>query len=300
MAFEPRATSFSMANARYLPRPRPLRIKEPAVREMGHCQRLHRAIRLLRQRRHAGLRRRERRRHHRRLSRYAAEPSDGLVRGRPGHSRKVGPQHRRGSRRLLQRAAQRLGRHPSQGRGSSETARQPWQQDDLDHRSQPRRRARRTVRGTGHVVSRIPVRVSIRSDSRASATRTSPPPSTKNSGLASSASSTIATSCRGCRCSRWASVTTATRRSYDSDGKGTDAQSAVETLKGALAFGKGAFNLAVLGQAAGLIADGLRGSRKATSPRSRRRPSASARPTSSGAVSRTSTITIWKRTISPG
>ena len=46
---------------------------------------------------------------------------------------------------------------------------------------------------------------------------------------------------------------------FDSDGKGTDAQFAVETLKGALALGKGAFNLAVLGQVAGLIGDGLKG-----------------------------------------
>jgi triacylglycerol lipase len=46
---------------------------------------------------------------------------------------------------------------------------------------------------------------------------------------------------------------------YDSDGNGTDAPSAVETLKGALALGKGAFNPAVIGQAAGLIADGLKG-----------------------------------------
>lgn len=46
---------------------------------------------------------------------------------------------------------------------------------------------------------------------------------------------------------------------YDSDGRGTDAQSAVETLKGALAFAKGAFNLAMIGQAAGLIAGGFKG-----------------------------------------
>ena len=46
---------------------------------------------------------------------------------------------------------------------------------------------------------------------------------------------------------------------FDSDGQGTDAPFAVETLKGALALGKGAFNLAVIGQAAGLIADGVKG-----------------------------------------
>ena len=46
---------------------------------------------------------------------------------------------------------------------------------------------------------------------------------------------------------------------FDRDGQGTDAASAVETLKGALALGKSAFNLAVIGQAAGLIADGVKG-----------------------------------------
>jgi hypothetical protein len=46
---------------------------------------------------------------------------------------------------------------------------------------------------------------------------------------------------------------------FDSDGKGTDAQFAVETLKGALSLGKGVFNTAVIGQIGGLIADGVKG-----------------------------------------
>ncbi len=46
---------------------------------------------------------------------------------------------------------------------------------------------------------------------------------------------------------------------FDSDGQGTDAPFAVETLKGALSLGKGVFNLAVLGQVAGLITDGVKG-----------------------------------------
>ena len=46
---------------------------------------------------------------------------------------------------------------------------------------------------------------------------------------------------------------------FDSDGKPTDAPSAVETLKSALALGKGVFNLAVLGQVAGLVTDGVKG-----------------------------------------
>ena len=46
---------------------------------------------------------------------------------------------------------------------------------------------------------------------------------------------------------------------FDSDGNGTDAQSAVETLKGALALGKGALNPAALGQVAGLLTDGVKG-----------------------------------------
>jgi triacylglycerol lipase len=44
---------------------------------------------------------------------------------------------------------------------------------------------------------------------------------------------------------------------FDHDGQSTDAQSAVETLAAALKFGKAAFNLAVAGQVAGLVKDGL-------------------------------------------
>jgi triacylglycerol lipase len=45
---------------------------------------------------------------------------------------------------------------------------------------------------------------------------------------------------------------------FDEAGQPTDAESAVESLAAALKFGKGAFNLALLGQAAGLVTDGLR------------------------------------------
>jgi triacylglycerol lipase len=44
---------------------------------------------------------------------------------------------------------------------------------------------------------------------------------------------------------------------FDSDGKSAEAQSAVESLTDALTFGKGVFNLAVAGQVAGLMKDGL-------------------------------------------
>jgi triacylglycerol lipase len=44
---------------------------------------------------------------------------------------------------------------------------------------------------------------------------------------------------------------------FDHDGNSTDAQSAVETLAGALKFGKAVFNLAVAGQVAGLVKDGI-------------------------------------------
>jgi triacylglycerol lipase len=44
---------------------------------------------------------------------------------------------------------------------------------------------------------------------------------------------------------------------FDSDGKSAEAQCAVESLTDALTFGKGVFNLAVAGQVAGLVKDGL-------------------------------------------
>jgi triacylglycerol lipase len=48
------------------------------------------------------------------------------------------------------------------------------------------------------------------------------------------------------------------QRFFDHAGASTDGDSAVETVKEALTFAKGAFNLAVLGQVAGLVSDGLK------------------------------------------
>lgn len=49
------------------------------------------------------------------------------------------------------------------------------------------------------------------------------------------------------------------QRFFDNAGESRHSDSAVETLKDALAFARGAFNLAVLGQLGSLVTDGVRG-----------------------------------------
>ena len=76
-------------------------------------------------------------------------PMDWFV-GFPRDVRSVGPQERRqGPLGVLQRASQSVGRDARQRRNPAAAAGESGQQDDLDHRPQPRRRARRAVRGAG-------------------------------------------------------------------------------------------------------------------------------------------------------
>ena len=121
MPFEPRATSFSLANAQILAQAAAMAYGTPArcakwAKVSGFTGRL----RLLRQPRYAGVRRRKRRRDRRRVSRDAAEPADGLVRGLPRDPRALGPQHRRGARRVLCRASQGVGRDARQRRSAAD------------------------------------------------------------------------------------------------------------------------------------------------------------------------------------
>ena len=81
--------------------------------------------------------------------------------------------------------------------------------------------------------------------------------STRSSAPVSTASSTIATSSRVCRCSRLGFCHYGNQTFFDENGKPTEQASAVETLAGALKFGAVVFNLHLIGQAIGIIKDSL-------------------------------------------